>query len=691
MPDTGTDAGAGAKSKLAALGLDCHGSYVDEAFCRNLGLVDYAGQQKLHNTRVAIAGMGGVGGVHLMTLARTGIGAFNVADMDSFAVANVNRQFGATLDSFGRPKLDVMVELASSVNPCICFKTFPEGISDANLDTFLQGVDIVVDGIDFFAFEIRRRLFKRAHELGIPVITAGPLGFSTAVLVFMPDGMGFDEYFDIHDELPEKHRYLHFAMGLAPRATHLAYLDRRFVDIHEKRGPSLHIACQLCAAMTATEVVRIVLGKGRVRAVPCFTQFDPFVGKIRKGRLPMGNRNPLQRIKIAVAKKLFLGGGGREGLVVPSKPQLVRRGEAALVEATEYVIRAGMQAPSGDNVQPWRFSPFDGGVDVILRSEADHSFFNYRQIASLVACGAAVENMRIAAAAIGLGPRVTLVPDPVEQAVSPVVARLEFVPDGLEREGVLHAALWRRCTNRNMFSAKPIPHEVCERLSRMVSSGHSGLEDVKLHWVTGKSERKSLARALFLADRIRVERQDLHEYFMSMVRFDAPRESVFGDGLPLKNLCAGVAGEQFLKLIRPWKAMRLANLTGVGRLMPMHSALGMMRSGGAGLLTVGKADMQSVLHGGLAVERVWIMLEHMGFAFQPMTAITLFRLREMLEGGEAFSDMHNGFMREAWSIVSELFPEVKGRIPLMLFRAGMGPRLKYGTYRRELHSFIPAS
>ncbi|UZP67568.1 ThiF family adenylyltransferase [Desulfovibrio mangrovi] len=683
MPDAGTEA----RKKLSSQGLDCHGSYVDAAFCRNLGLVDYAGQQKLHGTRIAIAGLGGVGGVHLMTLARTGIGAFNLADMDSFSVVNVNRQFGATLDSFGRPKLDVMVELARSVNPCICFKTFPDGISDANLDDFLKGVDIVVDGIDFFAFDIRRRLFKRAHDLGIPVITAGPLGFSTAVLVFMPDGMGFDEYFDINDTLPEMHRYLHFAMGLAPRATHLAYLDRQFVNIHEKRGPSLHLACQLCAAMAATEVVRIVLGKGRVRAVPCYAQFDPYAREFRKGRLLMGNRNPLQRLKIAVAKKLFLGGGGREGLVVPPVPSLVQRGEPVPANAVEYVMRAGMQAPSGDNVQPWRFLPFDGGIDVALHTEADHSFFNYDQIASLVACGAAVENMRLAAAATGLGPTVTLVPQPAEQSSHPVVARVEFSPDGQEREDVLHSAMWRRCTNRNMFGAKPLPHEVCDRLSGMVAQAKSGFDDIRLHWVTGKSERKALARAIFLADRIRVERRDLHEYFMSMVRFEKPSQK-YGDGLPLKNLCAGLAGEQFLKLVRPWTAMRIANMAGVGRLMPMHSALGIMRSGGAGLLTIGKVDMPSILQGGQAIERVWIMLEHMGFAFQPMTAITLFRLREMLEGDGAFSELHRGFMKEAWGIVSALFPEANGRIPLMLFRTGRGPRLRYGTYRRELHTLM---
>ena len=64
----------------------------DEAFSRNLGWVTEAEQARLRRTRVCIAGLGGVGGVYLLTLARLGIGAFSIADFDSFALANFNRQ-----------------------------------------------------------------------------------------------------------------------------------------------------------------------------------------------------------------------------------------------------------------------------------------------------------------------------------------------------------------------------------------------------------------------------------------------------------------------------------------------------------------------------------------------------------------------------------------------------------------------
>ena len=80
----------------------------EEAVSRNLGLISPDEQQHLRHCRVAIPGMGGVGGNHLMTLTRMGIGKFRIADADEFEVKNLKRQIGATLESLGQSKADVM-------------------------------------------------------------------------------------------------------------------------------------------------------------------------------------------------------------------------------------------------------------------------------------------------------------------------------------------------------------------------------------------------------------------------------------------------------------------------------------------------------------------------------------------------------------------------------------------------------
>ena len=269
----------------------------EEAFSRNLGLVTPEEQQKLRRSTVAIPGMGGVGGIHLMTLVRQGVGRFRIADVDTFEVANSNRQYGAEIDTLGRVKAEVMAEKARAVNPEVILDVLPEPIGARNVGRFLEGVDVVLDGIDFFSFDVRRVLFREAQERGIWAITAGPIGFSTAWLVFDPRGMRFDDYFDFHDGMAPLDQFAAFAMGLAPRGTHFSYIDLSYVDRRTARGPSSCLACNLAAAVAAVETIKILLGRKTLRPVPHYAQFDAYRGLLRQGRLLWGNRGPLQRLK----------------------------------------------------------------------------------------------------------------------------------------------------------------------------------------------------------------------------------------------------------------------------------------------------------------------------------------------------------------------------------------------------------
>jgi molybdopterin/thiamine biosynthesis adenylyltransferase len=268
-----------------------------EAFARHRGLLTAAEQERLQRSRVAIAGLGGVGGVHVATLARLGIGSFHIADPDRFEVANFNRQYGAQVGSLGRRKATVMNRQAHAINPEAEVQVFPEAITPQNVAAFLEGVDVFVDGIDFFAIATRRLLFREARRRGIWAVTAGPLGFSTAWLAFDPRGMSFDEYFDLQDGQDVRDQLLAFAVGLAPRATHLSYLDLTQVDLRSGRGPSLGLACQLCAGVAAAEVAKIITGRGPLRAAPAYCQFDAYRQVFRKGYLHWGNRHPWQRFK----------------------------------------------------------------------------------------------------------------------------------------------------------------------------------------------------------------------------------------------------------------------------------------------------------------------------------------------------------------------------------------------------------
>ena len=275
----------------------------EEAFARNIGWVTREEQKRLRGKRVAIAGMGGVGGVHLLTLARLGIGAFHIADPDTFELVNFNRQVGATLPHVGKSKVETLARMAREVNPELDIRLFPEGVTERNLPDFLNGVDLYIDGLDYFAYGIRQATFTACERLGIPATTAAPLGMGSALLNFLPGAMTFEEYFCWGNQ-PDEEKGILFLLGLAPARLQFGYLvDPSAVNFAEQRGPSTIMACQLCAGMAATEALKILLKRGKVDAAPHGIHFDAYRNKFTRTWIPGGNRNPFQRLAFKIAKK----------------------------------------------------------------------------------------------------------------------------------------------------------------------------------------------------------------------------------------------------------------------------------------------------------------------------------------------------------------------------------------------------
>lgn len=275
----------------------------DTAFSRSIGWVTPAELQTLRRKRVAVAGLGGVGGHHVLTLARLGVGAFVLSDFDRFGLENMNRQAGAFMSTLGRAKSEVVVETARDVNPELDIRVFPEGVGDANVEAFLEGVDLYLDGLDYFAVAARRGLFAACHRLGIPAVTAAPLGMGAAVLCFLPGGMSFEQYFRLEGQ-PEHEQLLRFLLGLSPAMLQRAYLVHpQAVDLAAHRGPSTPMACDLCAGIAATQVLKILLGRGEVLAAPRGLQFDAYRNRLVRTWRPGGNRHPLQRLGLAIARR----------------------------------------------------------------------------------------------------------------------------------------------------------------------------------------------------------------------------------------------------------------------------------------------------------------------------------------------------------------------------------------------------
>ena len=124
---------------------------------------------KLSKKRVAVFGVGGVGGAAVEALARIGVGTIDLFDSDSVNLSNINRQIIATHNSVGKLKVEAAKQRVLSINPSAnvnCFPVFylPENANDYDLSVY----DYVLDAIDTVSAKIE--LVKRCNELSVPII-----------------------------------------------------------------------------------------------------------------------------------------------------------------------------------------------------------------------------------------------------------------------------------------------------------------------------------------------------------------------------------------------------------------------------------------------------------------------------------------------------------------------------------------
>ena len=142
-----------------------------EQFARTQLLLGAEGLEKLAKARVAVFGIGGVGGYVVEALARSGVGAFDLIDNDTVCLSNLNRQIIATQNTIGQYKVDVMKERILSINPEAvvnarrCFY-LPETADQFDFSEY----SYVVDAVDTVTAKID--IIMQAQKAGVPVMSS---------------------------------------------------------------------------------------------------------------------------------------------------------------------------------------------------------------------------------------------------------------------------------------------------------------------------------------------------------------------------------------------------------------------------------------------------------------------------------------------------------------------------------------
>ncbi len=591
-------------------------SYAD-AFSRNLGWLTKGEQLQLQNKKIAIPGMGGVGGAYLIALTRLGVSKFHISDMDIFEQANFNRQTGAFMSTVGRQKVDVMAEMAIDINPDLEIKSFGKGISNAsgesNIDEFLEGVDLLVDGFDFFALDVRRAVFKRCHELSIPAITCAPVGMGAAILTFLPDRMSFEDYFKMSDHDTEEERYIKFLIGLTPRPLHREYLvDPSYVDMKNQKVPSTPMGIQLSTGLLVTEALKVLLSRGEVKAAPHYQLYDAYRGVLRKGYIPFGNANPIQRLKYYIGRKLYS----------KLSQASVYKSNAVSMSIMEGIIDLARWAPSGDNVQPWRFEIKSERKLIIHLPEIENNNpYEFEQgRPTYLSVGMMLETMKMAAASYGLSLRWKLHEDVVWDGRAQKID-VNFRKLKEEKRDPLLDYVPLRSVNRFSYQTK-----VMDDVTKNILSDE--IEDLfDIVWFDTPAQKISFARLNARATDIRLRMKACFKVHQKIIDWNAgdSRDKVPAGAVGMDNFSLMI----MKRAMQNWSQMDFMNKYLGGTILArlqMDILPGYKCAGHFALLWKkgGKKDLAEILQAGEKLQRFWLQATKQGLVLQPSMATICF-------------------------------------------------------------------
>ncbi|MFP2912803.1 ThiF family adenylyltransferase [Pyxidicoccus sp. 3LFB2] len=265
---------------------------VEPRFQRNLGVIGPETMERLSRTHVLVAGLGGAGGQCAVDLARLGLGALTLADFDTYARHNLNRQAGCFESTLGQPKVEVVGRMCLDIHPDLRLRKVGEGITDDNVEALLAGgagqppVDFVVEVIDISGARAKQALHRGCRQQGLPAMTGLMLGFGAALHVFQPDAPPYEALYLLPDG----------RIDLPAIIPHLgSYMLQEYMDAcYQGQGhaPTCVVGATTAAGMMVSELVRgVMLGPRAMVSWPEYLYVDFFDHRyVRARSAPGGSR-----------------------------------------------------------------------------------------------------------------------------------------------------------------------------------------------------------------------------------------------------------------------------------------------------------------------------------------------------------------------------------------------------------------
>lgn len=353
-------------------------------------------------------------------------------------------------------------------------------------------------------------------------------------------------------------------------------------------------------------------------------------------------------------------------------------------EETFYqIIKDGIQAPSGDNIQPWKISPYEdlrGFTLSVTVKEGD--FFDVKNIASYFSCGTFLENIRISASNFGYEIKIDILDN--EKLDTNNVAKISFRKLKTEYNNELYQEIYRRATSREPYSKKDLEDNFYEKLN-------SNKINENITFKLFNSKPKSLIDLMYKVEIIRFQTKGAFETLASNIKTNIREVEETREGLDYRSLGMPIFPKMTSKILKIWKLNKLLlTVSGEKIVANISSKRLLNNSAGIGIIYSKKFDKENIIYSGMEFQRIWLYVSKYGGYLQPFAPLSLFIKRvELLPKEETgFSNKNYNLLLDYKNRFHEITQIDSNEQVMMLFRYGFAKKPKVYSLRKDIKEFI---
>ncbi|HSF55388.1 MAG TPA: Rv1355c family protein [Algoriphagus sp.] len=636
-------------------------------------------QELLGTKKVGIVGLSVGQSIALVMALERCCGEMRLADFDTLELSNLNR-LKAGVTSLGIEKVVIAAREISEIDPYLKVTLFRDGINEENVDDFLTGngkLDLLVDECD--SLDIKVLLREKAKLEMIPVM-----------MDTSDRGMLDVERFDTEPERPIFHGMVEGItkaelanlsnkerVAIVLKITGLETLSLRMKASLLEIGSSITSWPQLASGVflggaSVAHVGRRLLLGDNVPSGRFYVDFDEIV-KIDQPQEDVVL--PSYQNVSAFSKKL----------IKQLPDQILQSGYLLSPQELNKILSFANMAPSGGNIQPWIWVFDRKGILHLFHDKArSHSMLDFKGTGSLIAFGAALENLRLITAKEGIEIEII---NHIREFEEELICSVRFIAKFKNPIQVPHLELADgislRCTNRKNTGRQLLDPAQLEELSSFARSN-----GISVKFTEDKSDLESLAEIIGGMDRMRFFHEEGLMDFIKEVRWTEKDAIESKDGIDIGTLEMSATDRAAMGLLRDPRTVKFFRKFLMGYGLTKISKDTLTTSSAIMLLQGDEFSPFSYLEGGKVLQRIWIKANMMGISIQPVAAMLFIFHKVLREVDHGFTRDEENEIKKLKIKFDRLFKSANGTQDLFMFRLNKAGEPSVRAYRRDVEDTL---